>query len=337
MASSTSSTPAPRRCIAVDLTHRTRRTIASGLPVGAPPGVTPKPLLGMPPFSGPQGPFAGHRRRTGRHALCLGRRRRQRAAPPRAAPDATRPSHERRPPLPAGRPHAAPGDRRRRISRRIPTAHRTRTVRPILGQPLHVREALRRLREDNLVASRPTGRHPVVPRTTSSSYAQDVMSINDLMAFATGAASSIQANTMLTMDAELSARTGLPLGEEWLAVRGFRQVEGARDPICCTEYYINRAFASVGGYCNATPGRSSRSSRTCSVSASSRCTRRSPRSRRANSAPLEVDPGTPALEMHRTYRTSDGEIAQVTINTHPGLPLPPLDDVAPGQGLGSGP
>jgi sugar lactone lactonase YvrE len=45
--------------IAFDLSANTRRTIASGLPVGPPPGVTPKPLRGMPPFSGPQGPFAG--------------------------------------------------------------------------------------------------------------------------------------------------------------------------------------------------------------------------------------------------------------------------------------
>ncbi len=45
--------------IAFDLDSRTRHTIASGLPVGAPPGVDPKPLRGMPPFSGPQGPFAG--------------------------------------------------------------------------------------------------------------------------------------------------------------------------------------------------------------------------------------------------------------------------------------
>jgi sugar lactone lactonase YvrE len=36
-----------------------RRTIAAGLPVGPPPGVVAKPLKGMPPFSGPQGPFAG--------------------------------------------------------------------------------------------------------------------------------------------------------------------------------------------------------------------------------------------------------------------------------------
>jgi glucose/arabinose dehydrogenase len=36
-----------------------RRTIAAGLPVGAPPGVTPKFLRGVPPLSGPMGPFAG--------------------------------------------------------------------------------------------------------------------------------------------------------------------------------------------------------------------------------------------------------------------------------------
>ncbi|OBE97580.1 SMP-30/gluconolactonase/LRE family protein [Mycobacterium sp. 852002-10029_SCH5224772] len=48
-----------KELVAFDLTSGARHTIASGLPVGAPPGVTPKPLRGMPPFSGPQGPFAG--------------------------------------------------------------------------------------------------------------------------------------------------------------------------------------------------------------------------------------------------------------------------------------
>lgn len=45
--------------LAVDLDSGARSTIAAGLPVGPPPGVVPKPLRGMPPFSGPQGPFAG--------------------------------------------------------------------------------------------------------------------------------------------------------------------------------------------------------------------------------------------------------------------------------------
>ena len=45
--------------VAFDPATGARTTIASGLPVGPPPGVVPKPLKGMPPFSGPQGPFAG--------------------------------------------------------------------------------------------------------------------------------------------------------------------------------------------------------------------------------------------------------------------------------------
>jgi sugar lactone lactonase YvrE len=45
--------------IAFDPDTKSRETIASGLPIGPPPGVVPKPLRGMPPFSGPQGPFAG--------------------------------------------------------------------------------------------------------------------------------------------------------------------------------------------------------------------------------------------------------------------------------------
>jgi sugar lactone lactonase YvrE len=48
-----------RELVAFDPNDATRHTIASELPVGAPPGVIPKPLLGLPPFSGPQGPFAG--------------------------------------------------------------------------------------------------------------------------------------------------------------------------------------------------------------------------------------------------------------------------------------
>jgi sugar lactone lactonase YvrE len=45
--------------IAFDIDRRAQSTVAAELPVGAPPGVVPKPLRGMPPFSGPQGPFAG--------------------------------------------------------------------------------------------------------------------------------------------------------------------------------------------------------------------------------------------------------------------------------------
>ena len=64
-----------------------RHTIASGLPVGPPPGVEPKPLQGHAAVLRTAGTVRRHRRRTRRHAVRLGRRRRQRA---RAATRPTR-------------------------------------------------------------------------------------------------------------------------------------------------------------------------------------------------------------------------------------------------------
>ncbi|MDX6740815.1 SMP-30/gluconolactonase/LRE family protein [Actinocorallia sp. A-T 12471] len=43
----------------IDLDGKVRHVIARDLPVGAPIGVDPKPLHGLPPFTGPQGLFAG--------------------------------------------------------------------------------------------------------------------------------------------------------------------------------------------------------------------------------------------------------------------------------------
>lgn len=48
-----------RQVIEYDPSRRTYRTIASGLPVGVPDGVRPKPLRAFPPLCGAMGPFAG--------------------------------------------------------------------------------------------------------------------------------------------------------------------------------------------------------------------------------------------------------------------------------------
>ena len=110
-----------------------------------------------------------------------------------------------------------------------------------------IREALRRLRDDNLVASRPRAGTLVVPRPATNSYAQDVMSINDLLAFATGR--TVHDRVERDGDNRRRPRRAGPAstsGREWLAVRGYRQADGSRAPVCKTEYYINRAFAAVG-------------------------------------------------------------------------------------------
>ena len=182
-----------------------------------------------------------------------------------------------------------------------------------------VREALRRLREDNLVSSRPRAGTLVVPRTSASSYAQDVMSIDDLLAFASGALFVIESNGMVIVDAELAARTGLTVGETWLAVRGFRRAEGAAFPVCHTEYYINREFAAVGRLLQ-------RHSGPIFPLIEDMFGRSITQVHQEISAvlmpaelaiELKVDAGSAALELCRSYTTSDGDVAQVTINTHP--------------------
>ena len=181
-----------------------------------------------------------------------------------------------------------------------------------------VREALRRLRDDNLVSSRPRTGTQVIPRTSSSSYAQDVMSINDLLAFASGAQFEIESNAMITVDADTAARAGLTLGEQWLAVSGYRRA-GDGTPICRTEYYVNRSFAAVGRLLQRHSGPIfpliedlfgvsvvEVHQEIAAVLVSEEL-----------AAALHIAAGAPALQMQRTYTTSDGEIAQVTVNTHP--------------------
>jgi GntR family transcriptional regulator len=182
-----------------------------------------------------------------------------------------------------------------------------------------VREALRRLREDNLVTSRQGAGTIVVPRVASSSYAQDVVSINDLLAFANSARFVIESIGMVLIEKTLSSRTGLASGTEWLMVRGFRQTDGAEFPACWTEYYINREFAAVGRLLQRHTGpifpliEDLFGQSVTEVHQEIGAVLISP----ALAQGLKVEPGTAALEMRRTYKTADGKVAQVTLNTHP--------------------
>lgn len=188
-----------------------------------------------------------------------------------------------------------------------------------------IREALRRLRDDNLVSSKPRTGTLVVPRPSADSYVQHVMSINDLLAFATGTRFAIESIAMVTIDADAAVQTGLSVGEQWLTVRGFRQTDGADPaalsgpPLCRTEYYINRAFAAVGRLLQRHDGpifpliEDLFGLSIVEVHQEIAAVLISPELAQG----LDAEAGTPALQVQRTYTTSDGRIAQVTLNTHP--------------------
>jgi GntR family transcriptional regulator len=126
---------------------------------------------------------------------------------------------------------------------------------------------------------------------------------------------------MVTIDDELTARTGLTSGEQWLTIRGFRQEgsDSSESVLCRTEYYINRAFAAVGRLLQRHEGpifpliEDLFGLSIVAVHQEITAVLLTP----ALAGGLNVEAGTPALQVRRTYTTSDGQVAQVTINVHP--------------------
>lgn len=182
-----------------------------------------------------------------------------------------------------------------------------------------IREALRRLREDNLVTSRQGAGSVVATSPAADTYAHDVMSINDLVSWSVGKRFAIEHLQMITADEELSHRLGIGHGESWLAVHGLGHEEGLDVPVCGAEYYIHSEFAAVGRLLHRHKGpifplledlfgiKVVEVHQTISATLVS--------ADLANV--LQVSADSAALEVQRSYILANGQIAQVTLSTHP--------------------
>jgi DNA-binding GntR family transcriptional regulator len=181
-----------------------------------------------------------------------------------------------------------------------------------------VREALRRLRDDNLVSSRPRAGTIVMYRPSADAYAQDVMSIEDLVSWSADKRFVIDSIELTEIDGRL-AWTGLTAGERWLAVRGYGHTAGVETPHCWSEYYIHRNYAAVGrllprhtgpifplieGMFGQTIMEVHQEISATLIPAEL-------------AAGLKVREGSAGLRVKRAFTTSDGTLAQVTFTVHP--------------------
>jgi len=182
-----------------------------------------------------------------------------------------------------------------------------------------VREALRRLREEGLVSSRQGAGTVVVPPPSADSHALQSMSINDLVDFSTRTRFAINTLRMVAVDAKLAARIGVPVGEERLAVTGYRFDEAGKEPVCWTEYYIHRDFAAVGRLLHRHSGPIFQliedlfAVSVAEVRQEISAALVAP----AQAEDFRVKPGSAVLEVRRTYQMADGKVGQITINVHP--------------------
>lgn len=182
-----------------------------------------------------------------------------------------------------------------------------------------VREALRQLRDDDLVMSRKRAGTTVVPPRSSDTYIPDVSSINGLLAFAADGRVEIQSIKMLEIDEKLASRSGLTQGEECLAVCALVYRKTSVLPMCWAEYYIARDFAAVGRLLEHHTGpifpliekyfgvrvfEVDQRVTACLMPA-------------ALATTLKVKSGTAAMSVRHSFKLTTGQIAEVAIGTHP--------------------
>jgi GntR family transcriptional regulator len=183
-----------------------------------------------------------------------------------------------------------------------------------------IREAIRRLRDDGLVHSRQGAGTVVVPSYPTGSYVHHVTAINDLVAFVINSRFVIESVRMAPISRDFAARIGVLGGNEWLIVRGFRYAKESEVALCRTEYYIDRAFAAVGRLLPRHTGpifpliEDLFALTVTEVHQEIGATLVSP----AFAEVFKIKAGSPALELLRAYKSSDGKLIQATLSTHPG-------------------
>ena len=182
-----------------------------------------------------------------------------------------------------------------------------------------VREALRALREEGLVASRQGAGTTVVRRTARSLYTYSVSSIEELLQYAAEARYAVDKSGIVVADRVLADRLGCEVGQRWLRVEGFRYAAGEQVPICWTEVFVRADYAGIGLMIGRRAGtiyswiEEMYGVRIGSVE---QVLRVEPMPD-AIAATLGTEAGGTAVAIRRAYRLTSDELVEVAFNLHP--------------------
>ena len=181
-----------------------------------------------------------------------------------------------------------------------------------------VRAALRLLREERLVSSRQGAGTTVAMPRSSEAFRLAANSIDDLVAYSAQMYTEVRSTGTERVEGRAAARLGIAPGHDWFVIRGLVRYRRRPTPVCWSQYYINGAFAEIGRVLPRESGpifplveemfgvSISEMDQTISTSSLSR----------AVAEDLKAKAGETSIEVRRTYRTSQGVLAQVSLHSH---------------------
>jgi DNA-binding GntR family transcriptional regulator len=181
-----------------------------------------------------------------------------------------------------------------------------------------VREALRALRDEGLVASRQGAGTTVVRRAARPLYTYSIASIDELMQYATEARYAVDKSGIVVADSALAERLGCDAGQRWLRVEGFRYTAAEQTPICWTEVFVRADYAGIGLMIGRRSGtiyswiEEMYGVRVGSVEQELRVEPMP----EAIAATLRSETGM-AVAIRRAYRLTSNELVEVAFNLHP--------------------
>lgn len=182
-----------------------------------------------------------------------------------------------------------------------------------------VREALRQLRTDGIISSRQGAPSMVERPAASQAFVHEVDSMNDLISYAASYVYKVDTQQTITGDAYLREQIGADADLQWLRVEGFRYPAEALPPICWTKIYIPMAFANVGrliGRGNGTVYGLIEDLHGVRIAEVTQVVKTSP-APAFLVEPLQVEKGSPLVELIRFYKLSGGAIAQIAVSYYP--------------------
>lgn len=181
-----------------------------------------------------------------------------------------------------------------------------------------VRAALRLLRDERLVTSR-QGAGTVVERPASSqAFRLAANSIDDLVAYSEHLYTEIRTTGTELIEGRVASRIGITPGHKWFVIRGLARYRHRQTPVCWSQYFVNADFAGIE---RALPRNSgpifllieelfgvviAEMNQTISTATLSR----------SLAEELHAKPGDTSIEVRRTYHTSGGQLAQISLHSH---------------------
>jgi DNA-binding GntR family transcriptional regulator len=185
-----------------------------------------------------------------------------------------------------------------------------------------VRQAIRHLSDSGMVVARRGSGTVVTARTPSRSFIHAVESLDDLNQYAKTTRFEVGAFERVVAGVALARRLGCRRGQDWWRTEGYRYDNsdaGAEVPICWTEAFVAEEFTRIGELSGSANARifhfleAEYGERVLEVTQTLRAVLVP-----ANIAPvLAVEPGSPALEVDRVYRSARGKVVEIASSIHP--------------------